>query len=216
MKTQSKLSAVLIGLIALIAFILSYNAIQKLAYENGTPQTLSYLVPLVIDGALVVFAVALLDAATSYNKKPLAITVLVGLFVTISIAFNIAHSNLKLIGIAIAVIAPFALFATFETLMWQIKQAIENKKEDLQQQLQVMTDERDNLQRQLQMANERIDHLEIINAYWNTINEETRVVIRYNAGEFETAAQAAELIGMHPATFGRRAIMLNGAVKETS
>ena len=214
MKAQSKLSAVLIGIIALIAFILSYNAIQKLAYDNGTPKELSYLVPLVIDGALVVFAVAMLDAATAYNKRPYAISVLVAVFVLISIAFNIAHSNLKVIGIAIAVIAPFALFATFETLMWQIKQAITNRQDDLQDRLQVALSECDNLKSQLQAANEKAAHLEIIHTYWQTINEETRTVIRYNAGEFETAAQAAELIGMHPATFGRRAIMLNGAVKE--
>lgn len=215
MKRQSKLSAILIAIIALIAFVLSYNAIQKLAYDNGTPERLSYLVPLVIDGALVVFAIAMLDAATAYNKRPYAISALVGVFVLISIAFNIAHSNMQLIGIAIAVIAPFALFATFETLMWQIKQAIESRDASLQSQLQAVSGERDNLKHQLQMANERITNLETIQSYWKTINEETRVVIRYNAGEFETAAQAAELIGMHPATFGRRAMMLNGAVKET-
>jgi hypothetical protein len=95
--------------------------------------------------------------------------------------------------------------------MWQIKQAITDRQESLQEQLQAVSNERDNLKRQLQMANEKIEHLEIIHSYWQTINEETRIVIRYNAGEFETAAQAAELIGMHPATFGRRAIMLNGA-----
>lgn len=216
MKTQSKLSAGLIGLIALFAFILSYNAIQKLAFENGIPKELSYLVPLVIDGALVVFAVALLDAATSYNKKPLAITLLVGLFVAISIAFNIAHSNQKLIGIAIAVIAPVALFTTFETLMWQIKQAITTRNEDLQGQLQVKINECNSLQTQLQMSNEKIEHLEIINSYWQTINEEARIIIRYNAGEFATANEAAEMIGMHPATFGRRAVMLNGVKNEQS
>lgn len=213
MKRQSIISACLIGLIAIFAFVLSYNAIQKLAFENGVGEKLSYLVPLVIDGALVVFAVALLDAATSYNKKPLAITLLVGMFVAISIAFNIAHSNQKLIGIAIAVIAPVALFTTFETLMWQIKQAITTRNEDLQGQLQVKTNECNSLQTQLQMANEKIEHLEIINSYWQTINEETRIVIRYNAGEFETATEAAEMIGMHPATFGRRANMLNGVTK---
>lgn len=210
MKKRSQLSALFIAMIALCAFILSYNAIRLLANENGVTGWLSYLVPLVIDGALVVFAVALLDAATTYDKKPLAITLLVILFVAISVAFNIAHSNMKIIGIAIAIIPPVALVATFEVLMWQIKQAITTKNEDLQGQLQAITNECANLKRQFQMANEKIEHLEIINSYWQTINEETRVVIRYNAGEFETANQAAELIGMHPATFGRRANMLNG------
>lgn len=183
MKPQSKLSAGLIGIIALLAFILSYNAIQQLALENGTPKYLSYLVPLVIDGALVVFAIAMLDAATAYNKRPYAISILVGVFVLISIAFNIAHSNMQLIGIAIAVIAPFALFATFETLMWQIKQAIEKRDASLKDQLQAAISERDNMKHQLQMANDRVQNLETIQSYWQTINEETRVVIRYNAGD---------------------------------
>lgn len=210
MKKRSQLSALFIAMIALCAFILSYNAIRLLAEDNGITGWLSYLVPLVIDGALVVFAVALLDAATTYNKKPLAITMLVILFVAISIAFNIAHSNMKIIGIAIAIIPPVALVATFEVLMWQIKQAITTKNEDLQGKLRIKTSECNDLQTKLQYANERIEHLEIINSYWQTINEEARIIIRYNAGEFATANEAAEMIGMHPATFGRRAIMLNG------
>lgn len=210
MKTQSKLSALFIFLIALCAFVLSYNAIRLLAEDNGVTGWLSYLVPLVIDGALVVFAVALLDAATAYNKKPIAITLLVGLFVAISIAFNIAHSNMKVIGIAIAIIPPVALVATFETLMWQIKQAISTKNRNLEDELQVITSERDNLQLQLQHANEKVEHLEIINSYWLTLNKETQVIVRYNAGEFENAKQAAALIDMHPATFSRRVKMLNG------
>ena len=57
MKTDklSIISGVLVGAIALIAFILSFDAIMHLAINNGVNPYLAWMVPLIIDGAMIVF-----------------------------------------------------------------------------------------------------------------------------------------------------------------
>lgn len=120
----SIISGGLVGAIAIIAFILSYEAIRELAIASGVSEGLSYLVPLIIDGAMVVFSVSVMRATLTGEDTRAGWALIVG-FTAVSIWFNIAHSNQQLYGIAIAALAPIALFTTFETLMKQIRSTVQ-------------------------------------------------------------------------------------------
>ena len=126
MKTDklSIISGVLVGGIALIAFILSFDAIMHLAINNGVNPYLAWMVPLIIDGAMIVFSVSVMRA-TLANEGTRAGWLLIVAFTAVSVWFNIAHSNQQLYGMVIAALAPIALFTTFETLMKQIRNTVQ-------------------------------------------------------------------------------------------
>lgn len=120
----SVISGTLVGFIALLAFILSFDAIMHLAISNGVNEYLAWMVPLIVDGAMVVFSVSVMRA-TLAGEKTRAGWALIIAFTAVSVWFNIAHSNMQVFGIAIAALAPLALFATFETLMSQIRSTVQ-------------------------------------------------------------------------------------------
>lgn len=120
----SVISGTLVGAIALIAFILSFDAIMHLAIDNGVNARLAWMVPLIVDGAMVVFSVSVMRATLAGEKTWQGWALIVA-FTAVSVTFNIAHSNLTPFGIAIAALAPIALFATFETLMSQIRSTVQ-------------------------------------------------------------------------------------------
>lgn len=126
MKTDklSVISGLLVGAIAIIAFVLSFDAIMHLAIDNGVNVRLAWMVPLIVDGAMVVFSVSVMRATLAGEKTWQGWALIVA-FTAVSVWFNIAHSNLTTFGIAIAALAPLALFATFETLMSQIRSTVQ-------------------------------------------------------------------------------------------
>lgn len=120
----SVISGILVGAIALIAFILSFDAIMHLAIGNGVNERLAWMVPLIVDGAMVVFSVSVMRSTLAGEKTWQGWALIVA-FTAVSVWFNIAHSNMTTFGIAIAALAPLALFATFETLMSQIRSTVQ-------------------------------------------------------------------------------------------
>ncbi len=122
--TLSIISGALVAGIAIIAFILSYEAIRALAVASDVPDGLSYLVPLIIDGAMVVLSVSVMRATLAGEDTRTGWALIVA-FMAVSVWFNIAHSNMSVTGIAIAALAPVALFTTFETLMSQIRSTVQ-------------------------------------------------------------------------------------------
>lgn len=124
---QDKLSIIsggLVGAIALIAFILSFDAIMHLAISVGVSERLAWMVPLIVDGSMTVFSVSVMRS-TLAGEKTWQGWMLIVAFTAVSVWFNIEHSNGSLFGIAIAALAPLALFATFETLMSQIRSTVQ-------------------------------------------------------------------------------------------
>lgn len=120
----SIISGLLVSMIALLAFILSFDAIMKLAIDNGTPEELAWMVPLIVDGSMIVFSVSVMRATLANEKTRIGWALIIA-FTAVSVWFNVAHSNLTTFGIAIAALAPLALFATFETLMGQIRSTVQ-------------------------------------------------------------------------------------------
>ena len=210
MNNLTKTSLFIVGVVVLGSFVLSFTAISSLALDNGIAKPFNLILPIIIDGGMIVFAVALLEGQLQYGKRPFAIVGLVGLYVAISIGFNIAHSNQTPTGVAIAVIISFTVFASFEVALWQIKQVMQSKRDDLQLRLQSATDTISELQNELSFANGRLEVLDLLERRWNSLNPDYQVIVQYNAGEFETAKAAAELTGIEYANFTRKAKSLNG------
>lgn len=123
-KTSSRISAMTAGLVltlAAIAFTLSYNALRDVAVTHGVGEWLSYLWPLLIDFALLVFSLAVLRANLRGERAwwPWA---LVGIFTLGTVGFNFFHAQADSIPVwAVAVAAPIALFFSFETLMGMVR-----------------------------------------------------------------------------------------------
>jgi hypothetical protein len=122
-KFISALTGVLVFLLFLASFILSYNALRGVAKYGISPE-LDWLWPLVIDGAIVVFALVVVYFGL-INHNYVVPEVLVIVFTVITVLFNAIHAGGNGVSVAVAIMPPIALFLSFKMLMWIIKNAIE-------------------------------------------------------------------------------------------
>ena len=113
----------LVGLLAVIAFVLSYNALREVAFYYGVPGLLSYAWPLLVDFALIVFSLAVLRASL-LRERTIWPWLLVGLFTLATIGFNLIHAQVDAISRIVAIVPPVALFLSFETLMGMTKAGV--------------------------------------------------------------------------------------------
>jgi len=119
----SAITALLVALLALGALVLSYNALRGVATAYGLSGWQSYIWPLLLDFALVVFSLAVVRNAL-LREKTLWPWTLVGLYTAATIAFNILHAPATPVARVVAVVAPLSLFLSFETLMAQLKSEV--------------------------------------------------------------------------------------------
>ena len=116
----STLTGVLVFLLAAAAFLLSFDALKHLAATNGIPAGKSWIYPAIVDGAIIVFSLSVLQA--SLNRQRTAYPwVLVAVFTMMSVILNIVHAPNSFLSRVLAAIPPVALFLSFELLMGQIK-----------------------------------------------------------------------------------------------
>jgi DNA-binding transcriptional regulator GbsR (MarR family) len=113
-------TAFLVLLVAAGSFALSYNALKEVALSNGITGRLAYLWPFLIDFALIVFSLAIVNAYLQ-SESTWKQWSLVGLYTVATIGFNIAHAPNDLQARIVAAIAPVSLFFSFEILMGQLK-----------------------------------------------------------------------------------------------
>ena len=124
----SVIVSLLVGGLALASFTLSFDALQKLAVEKQVvPQKLGWIFPLVIDGGIVVFSLASLEA--SLRKKSAKALQFLVFFVTAgSVFFNISHvPEFSWLAIILAATPPVLLFFSFEVLIHLAKDRMEIK-----------------------------------------------------------------------------------------
>jgi len=123
----SLITAGLVSTVAIIAFILSYNALRLVALDNGVSTILSYLWPLLIDFALVVFSLGVVRAYL-HNESTVWVWCLVGVFTLLTIAFNLVHVSgdfvKQYVVYFVFVVPPVALFLSFENLMGMLKSSV--------------------------------------------------------------------------------------------
>jgi hypothetical protein len=122
----SIITALLVGLLALGALLLSYNALRGVAAAYGLTGWQSYIRPLLLDFALLVFSLAVVRNAL-LHEKTLWPWSLVGLYTAATVAFNILHAPHNPVTRVAAVVAPLSLFLSFETLMSQLKSEVRRR-----------------------------------------------------------------------------------------
>lgn len=104
-------SAVLIvSVIGLAAFVLSFAALRDLAVMAHTPTHLAWLFPVIVDGTIIQATIAVLALADSPERSFFTRVLIAG--ATVSIGGNIAHALVSghgALAAILAVIAPAAL-----------------------------------------------------------------------------------------------------------
>ena len=116
----SLFTGVLVAFLGLAAFVLSFDALRSLAAASGINDGMAWLYPAIIDGAIIIFSLSVLQASLNreQTRYPWA---LVGLFTVLSIGLNILHAPTFPLPRLLAAIPPIALFLSFELLMSQVK-----------------------------------------------------------------------------------------------
>ncbi|MEM7342983.1 MAG: DUF2637 domain-containing protein [Chloroflexota bacterium] len=124
-KFIARLTAALVAILATLAFILSYSSLQHMAANNGVSERLSYLWPLLLDFAMMVFSLAILRANLRQEsaKYPWTLTICFAALATVANVLDVANLGLPPVFIAASVkaLAPVALVLSFELLMSMIR-----------------------------------------------------------------------------------------------
>lgn len=119
----SLFTGTLVTFLALAAFVLSFDALRSLAAASGINDSMAWLYPAIIDGAIIIFSLSVLQASLNRERTRYPWT-LVGLFTALSIGLNILHAPLSPLPRLLAAIPPIALFLSFELLMNQVKSLV--------------------------------------------------------------------------------------------
>lgn len=109
------LVAVLVVAIALGSFGLSYTAQLALAIDNGIPQRLAWIWPLIVDVSVIVFTAAILVSQLQRRGAKLAIF-LTGFYASVTIAGNVLHAPATSLGWFVAILPPLSLIFATEML----------------------------------------------------------------------------------------------------
>ena len=119
-QTISILTFILVVLLAMASFALSYEALAELAAGSGAiSKGQAWAFPLCVDGAIVVFSIAALRATITGERGswPLGLVVVSTLA---SVALNIAHAPGGFTSCLVGAMPPLLLFLAFESLMRQV------------------------------------------------------------------------------------------------
>ncbi|MAS96115.1 MAG: hypothetical protein CMO55_23175 [Verrucomicrobiales bacterium] len=118
-RALSVSTGALVALLAAGAFALSFEALRHLAAENGVASNLTWVWPLVLDGAIVAFSLSALRARLHCEpiRYPMTLVVIATLA---SVLFNVAHAPGGWLAHTMAAVPPVFLFLSFELLMRQL------------------------------------------------------------------------------------------------
>jgi hypothetical protein len=112
-----------VGLLAVIAAVVSYGHMHLLAVEHGEGAMASALIPLSVDGMIVAASMSLLLDSRLGRRGGLLPWVLLIIGAAASLAANIAVAEPTVAGRVIAAWPSFALTASYELLMRQVRHA---------------------------------------------------------------------------------------------
>ena len=121
----STATAILVGMLAIAAFALSFEALRDLAIVTGAipnPKQ-AWLFPVLLDGGVIVFSLAALRASLTGSDRRWYMTLVV-VVTLLSVAFNVAHATRGVIASVMAGMPPLLLFMAFESLMRQIQDSL--------------------------------------------------------------------------------------------
>lgn len=110
------------GAFAFLAFRLSFEALTALATEHGVDPDIGWMFAVLVDGGAVVGTVGVV-AAKRAGRSVRVYWSTVATFAAVSLAFNVAHSDGTLLGVAIAVVPPVAQLVATELLVQMLPAA---------------------------------------------------------------------------------------------
>lgn len=144
--------AMMVLLIGAGAFVLSYDALYATGLDNGIPTGKAWVWPLLIDGPLVVFTVALLVSQIMRSSAKLWAGLVI-LYTLATVGFNLSHAQPTPLGWTVAIVAPVGLLLTTEALRHLAKtiierQAVVSTLAELSNEVDAKRQEVDNLTRQ--------------------------------------------------------------------
>lgn len=119
-RLVSRLTIVLVILLAVASFSLSFDALSQLAAESGAvPAARAWVFALLIDGAIVIFSISALRNTISGEcvRWPMSLVITTTLA---SIVLNMAHTRGGAVAWLVAAMPPLLLFLSFESLMKQL------------------------------------------------------------------------------------------------
>jgi hypothetical protein len=194
LKWISTITAGLVATLALLAFILSYNALQHTAQQHGIPWPLSLLWPLLLDFAMVVFSLAILRANLRQElaRYPWALVILFSSLAVLGNILDVATLGLNptIISAGVRALAPIALVLAFELLMSMIRAEV--KRSAVIESLQGLQERHEQL---LNNVGKLAQQEERLQASLRDLRKEKR---SYTAIGDETRAQAAQILGDDP------------------
>jgi hypothetical protein len=118
-KVTTLITGILTLILAIFAFVLSFSNLYKLAAESGVAYPA--LIPLMIEGAVVVFSVAMLRNSL-HNDPVRNLWILIIGSSSLATAFNVYHSDTSnLMSMIMAGVPSVFLLLSFETFISQIK-----------------------------------------------------------------------------------------------
>lgn len=183
----SFVTGLLILLIAIGSFALSYNNLHQTALAYGVDSGLAIIWPLLIDFALIVFSLAVVRASL-YSERTWWPWLLVGLYTVGTLSFNVLHAPDNLTAQVVAVVAPLSLFLSFETLMAMLKNGVKRSNVvlslvDLAQQ---MTQKKQELagfeaRRQAELANLEVEYSQRASQLQEQIETMERTIQSYQS-----------------------------------
>jgi Protein of unknown function (DUF2637) len=116
-RTIRTLTALLVGAIAALAFLVSFEAISQYAVAVGAfPRSLRYCAPLLVDAFTVAAGLVILARARDGVRAVYAWS-LVAVASGVSIALNVAHAPRTLAAQLVAALPPAALLASLELVL---------------------------------------------------------------------------------------------------
>lgn len=162
----STITAVLVGIVALFGFILSYSSLQHMAATNGVNGWLSYLWPLLLDFSMIVFSLAILRANLRQEPALYAwlLTITFASLATIANILDVTTLGINpvIVSASVKAIAPIALVLSFELLMSMVKAEVKRAGvtasiKDLSAQLADVTKQIDQKQNELSQVTSQIE-----------------------------------------------------------
>lgn len=125
------LNILLVILVAIGSFVLSYSALSDLASNNGFTEWRAYVLPLVIDVGMLAFGLAVVHAHL-HGTNPIRRRLLNLTYIIATTTFNIVHAPNNLLAQTLAALPPVTLFFTFEVLMAMIEHNIKQRQGEAQ------------------------------------------------------------------------------------
>lgn len=115
MKKATTIVIILVSLIAIGSFVLSFSALSDFAARNGAPTNLAWIWPLIVDVAVVVCTLVVLVAELNKwsPKFPVGLVVAYGI---VTLVGNLWHAPASYAGWFVALLPPATLIAMTELL----------------------------------------------------------------------------------------------------